>query len=391
MSEGGLRILYASNAPWCSSGYGVQGQSLLTRLRALPEVEDIGIFAWYGLQGGVWDWNGFKIYHMHRDPYGNDMYQAHAYDFGADILITLIDVWVLKNLAAQLSPIEWWPWFPIDSMPPSQHILNSLKGAKKPLVYSRWAHQLMADAGVDTIYIPHGIETDKFKVLEPGEMRQQFRNHHFGQDAEFVVTMVAANKGEDDRKAFGYQLQAFARFAKDKPNVRLWMHTTPSTDSAGVQIGALIHNLGIAEKVRFPIPYQYAMGYPVDWMSALYNSSDVFLGATKAEGFGIPLIEAQACGIPVITSQFSSMPELVRWGKAVPISELEWCPLGWRSIPSVSHIHESLEDMYAQWQANGKTWPMEQRKLVSQTIHDEFSWDKIVADHWHPLLKEAAL
>ena len=369
----------------------MQGQSLLPRLRALPEVEDIGIFAWYGLQGGIWEWNGFKIYPMHRDVYGNDMYRAHAQDFKADVVITLIDIWVLRDLAAQIAPIQWWPWFPLDTEPASPFVLRSLKGASKKLVYSKWSQKLLANAGVeDTSYIPHGIETDKFKVLEPNETRQQFRDYHFGADAEFVVTMVAANKGEDDRKAFGYQLQAFQRFAKDKPNVRLWMHTTPGMDSKGVDIGAMLHLLDISDKVRFPLPYQYAMGYPVDWMSALYNSSDVFLGATKAEGFGIPLIEAGACGIPVIATDFSAMSELVRWGIKVPAIAKEWCPLhGWRAIPSVDHIHAALETLYEQWQTNGKTWPMEQRLAVQDQIHAEFGWDAIVRDYWHPLIKDS--
>jgi glycosyltransferase involved in cell wall biosynthesis len=387
-----MRILYASNAPWSPSGYGVQGGSLLPRLRDLPEVEDIGIFAWYGLQGGIWEWNGFKIYPMHREPYGNDMYRNHADDFKADVVITLIDAWVLKGLAEKLDPIEWWPWFPIDHEPVSPHNLQALQGAKKKLVYSKSAQKLLAEVGVeDTIYIPHGIEVDKFKVLEPGEVRQQFRNYHFGQDAEFVVTMVAANKGEDDRKAFGYQLQAFARFAKDKPGVRLWMHTTPGQESKGVGIGSMLHLLNIADKVRFPIPYQYAMGYPVDWMSALYNSSDVFLGAAKAEGFGIPLIEAQACGLPIITSNFSSQPELVRWGITVPILALEWCHLGaWRSIPSVDGIHEALETLYEEW-LKEKSWPVERRLAASEAIHSEFGWDSVVENYWHPLIKESGL
>ena len=51
-----LRILYSSNAFWSASGYGVQGRSLLPRLAELPEVggrDNIAMFAWYGLQGGV--------------------------------------------------------------------------------------------------------------------------------------------------------------------------------------------------------------------------------------------------------------------------------------------------------------------------------------------------
>ena len=387
-----MRILYCSNAPWSASGYGVQGKSLLPRLRELDEVEDIAMFAWYGLMGGIWEWEGFKIYPAWRDGYGNDMYRAHADDFKADVVITLIDSWVLRDLAKKLDPIKWWPWFPIDHEPVSPYVTKSLEGTDKRLVWCGWAQKLLAAQGIQSDYVPLGIEEDVFKVVEPGDMRGRFRKDYFGEDAEFVVTMVAANKGEDDRKAFGYQLQAFAKFAADKPNVKLYIHTDPTLDSQGVRITNIAKLCGIEDRVIFPDSYRYKMGYPDTWMSALYNSSDLFLGASKSEGFGIPLVEAQACGIPVITSEFSSQPELVRLGATVPIAAKEWCHLNaWRSIPSIDGIHSELQQAYDQWQSNGQEWPMDLRREVSKRIHDDFGWDNVVKNYWHPLIKEAAL
>lgn len=42
----------------------------------------------------------------------------------------------------------------------------------------------------------------------------------------------------------------------------------------------------------------------------IYYQSDILLFASTAEGFGLPVIEAQACGVPVITSNTSSLPEI---------------------------------------------------------------------------------
>ena len=52
MTKEKLRIMYASNAPWCASGYGIQGRSLLPRLQQLDVVDELAVFAWFGLQGG---------------------------------------------------------------------------------------------------------------------------------------------------------------------------------------------------------------------------------------------------------------------------------------------------------------------------------------------------
>lgn len=47
---------------------------------------------------------------------------------------------------------------------------------------------------------------------------------------------------------------------------------------------------------------------------AIVNSAFVLLLPSFAEGFGLPILEAQVCGVPVITSNISSMPEVAGSG-----------------------------------------------------------------------------
>jgi glycosyltransferase involved in cell wall biosynthesis len=46
-------------------------------------------------------------------------------------------------------------------------------------------------------------------------------------------------------------------------------------------------------------------------ITALYCASDAFLCPSKAEGFGLPALEAMTCGTPVIASDMTSLPEVV--------------------------------------------------------------------------------
>ena len=76
----------SGDIPWASSGYGVQGKSLLPRLADLDVVggrRNIGVFAWYGLQGGIHDVDGFRMYPSGNDPYGMDVIKSHTHHFGA--------------------------------------------------------------------------------------------------------------------------------------------------------------------------------------------------------------------------------------------------------------------------------------------------------------------
>jgi len=49
---------------------------------------------------------------------------------------------------------------------------------------------------------------------------------------------------------------------------------------------------------------------PAD-LATLYNSCDAFVLPTKAEGWGLPIIEAMACGLPVIVTDYSAHTEYV--------------------------------------------------------------------------------
>lgn len=66
----------------------------------------------------------------------------------------------------------------------------------------------------------------------------------------------------------------------------------------------LIDSMGLKQKVFF------LEGLSDHDLSDLYNVSDVFLFPSLAEGFGIPVLEAQASGCPVVTSNSSSLKEI---------------------------------------------------------------------------------
>lgn len=293
-----MRILWSSNAPWVASGYGVQSRYLLPRLAALPEIggaQNVAILAWFGMQGGVMEWGPFRVYPGGADSYGNDVIGAHCRDFQAERVITLIDVWVLDQTAQAVAPAKWSPWFPIDSDPVPAKVLAALEGADPPIVYSRWAQEMLSGLGTPSVYVPHGIEPSIFKFEPDAGLRAQWREALVGPGCTHLTVMNCANKGYPDRKFIQGQLRAWAAFAEGVPGARLYLHTGVSTDYGGIDVAALVKELGIAERVRYPDWYAYWLGMPAEYLACVYNAGDVFLGASMAEGFGIPIVEAQAC------------------------------------------------------------------------------------------------
>lgn len=354
----------------------------LSRLECVGGTKNVAVFAWFGMQGGVMQWGPHLIYPGHGDAYGVDMIGKHAANFGAEVVITLIDVWTQKGVAEKVKPSAWVPWFPVDTEPVSPRVLESLEGARLPVVYSKFGHRMLREAGVQCAYVPHGIEPDIFKVL-PDEEAAQFRRDAL-RDAQHVTAMVAANKGFD-RKAFQVNLRAWAAFAKEEPGALLYIHTDPTTEAAGVDLQALVEALGIEEKVIFPDRYSYYMGYPPEYMAMVYNAADVLLASSMSEGFGIPIIEAQACGTPVIVTDFTSMPELLRWGTAVAPADVYWTGLNsWWAWPDWRGIRDALGNAGRMKAASTR----ERRLAVSAAVHKGFGWDTVVEGYWRPVLEE---
>lgn len=350
--------------------------------------ENIGIFAWYGLQGGIHNVDGFRIYPAGADHYGNDIIAAHTKDFAADIVISLIDVWVMQDTAKKVAPALWLPWLPIDHDPVPQRVLDCLAGAHLPLTYSKWGHQMLTGAGVENHYIPHGVEPTVYRVLEDRAKVAEFKRNVFGADCTHLAVMVAANKGYPDRKAFQVQIRAWAAFAKETPGAKLYIHTEPTTMYGGLDLPELCKSLGILDRVLFPDRYKNFLGMPAEYLALLYNAADVYLGATMSEGFGIPIVEAQACGTPVIVTDFSAMPELVRWGFAIPPRDRIWTPQNsWQVWPDHEGITDALHSLRTSLMHNAGSPTMSDRLKVSAAIHAEYSWDTIVKDQWLPLME----
>lgn len=68
-------------------------------------------------------------------------------------------------------------------------------------------------------------------------------------------------------------------------------------------------------KIYADNPKIHILGFVNDGeLGSIMNMADILLLPSFAEGFGLPILEAQICGTPVITSNISSMPEVAGKG-----------------------------------------------------------------------------
>jgi len=373
--------MWLSNAPWSHTGYANQTELFAPRINALPDIE-LAIMAFYGLEGSTLDWGGIPVMPRHNHPYGMDIVDAHARRYRADIVLSLMDAWVVDPLMIR-PPIKWVPWFPVDSEPLPVAVERKVAQAHKRIVFSRFGEKMCKDAGLDCYYVPHGVDTKVFRPVGQIEAREQLQ---IPTDV-FLIGMVAANKGLPSRKAFTQQLDAF-RMLKDKhDDVRMYLHTDIKSPS-GLNIAEYCSHIGLipGRDVVFAPHYDYLVGMPSDKMNLLYNAMDVHTLVSLGEGFGIPIMEAQAAGTPVIVGDWTAMGELCMSGWKVYKSEADhiWTGVaGYQFVPRVNAIYERYEMAY-RMKGNADYRKAARSKAL------KYDANKITEKYWKPVLKEIA-
>jgi FkbM family methyltransferase len=375
-----MNISWLSNAPWSFTGYGNQTKLFIPRIKELGH--EVAIQAFYGHDGSPINWQGIPIYGKGFHPYGQDIMAAHARNFKADILISLMDIWVMQP--ELLQNIKWVPWFPIDHEPLPERMGKPARAAYKRIVFSKFGERMMQDAGIDCYYVPHGVDTKNFIPIDRKEARERMK---LPQDA-FIVGMVAANKGNPPRKAFFENIAAFSYLKKKHPDAVLYLHTFDGS-SGGYETVNLVEfcsyqGLVVGKDVIFADQYTYMLGYPDKAMNDLYNAFDVHLLVSNGEGFGIPILEAQASGCPVIVGDWTSMPELCFSGWKVDRKDAHpiWTNLAsYQFVGHVGAIADHLESAYRQ-----KDNEARRRNARSGAL--AYDADVVIERYWKPVLED---
>ena len=292
-----LSILLVSHTPTATTGYGRVSRRLAHSLHV--DGNRIAVMG-AGYAGAA-----------HELPYpllpwsgGPDNEVDWHVDRGRpDTLLTIGDPWMFAQLPGKRDwgKCKWVAYFPIDGYPLPDDWTEWIKAVHVPVVFSQFTRELVKDAtGIAPPLIYHGVDT---KVFSPMDEEQAKAKAHVS--GHFVVGVVARNQ---QRKNLPALVKAFARFAADKPEALLYLHTQVIGDYNMLE---LVRRFGVEDKTRVTEGLGSDRGVPDAMLATVYNAMDIFVLPTMAEGFGLPIIEAQACGTPVLATDFSACSELL--------------------------------------------------------------------------------
>jgi glycosyltransferase involved in cell wall biosynthesis len=376
----------ASNTVGSTTGYGVQGQYLAERL--LRHGIKVANLSNYGLEGRI-DKIKTKYGDITHYPRGYKMYCDDVMPLWHEhftsqfpklknVLFTLYDVWVYNDLKYDGEIVSWVPLDHVTLPPQVRKFL--MRTNVTPVTMSPHGQRQLEAAGIDSVYIPHAIDTKIFKPTHEafGVPTREYLD--VPKDA-FLVSMVQANKAGGNgihRKALAEQLLAFAMFRKSVPDAYLYLHMEPSKVFGGYDLAILLKSVGLDESVvRIANSDILRTGYSQEFLAAIYTASDVLLSVSYGEGFGVPVVEAQACGCNVITSGYAATQDLAGPDSFLVGGQPFWDEMqsSFFQIPMIQSIVDALKLAYDAERGTSES---------AIEFAKQFDVEKVWTDYWLP-------
>ena len=366
-----LRIMTVSDSPWAPTGFGTNTKNIGCILH--NEGHHIGYGGCQNDKHCKWEtpwplgqtekkvyFENLPIMYAGQEKFGEKSFPEWCSGFKPDLVLAHLDFQMFKHMTDMKTPShvqlplyndkgkmfnrkdrmvmvndayksisKGTPWklgciIPYDGEPSMPEWGLQLEQVDYGVAMSKYGQQgLKKDFDFDSVYIPHGVDTNLFKpLLNPkyGSMDKP--------DA-FVVGCVARNQ---HRKNIPRLIKGFAQFVKannlNSDEAKLLLHMDWK-DAMGWDIRPFAKQYGVEGYLMPPLMGTLDAGQAIDEkaMADLYNCMSVFVLPTAGEGFGIPSLEAMSCGVPICLTNYTTGYELIA-SKDPEHDEVPMYPLG---------------------------------------------------------------
>lgn len=263
-----------------------------------------------------------------------------------DVIFILNDPWVIYDYLTRI-PVESKvvAYTPVDAECMDTTWVDNIAKINQLVTYTEFGKNefIKVNRNFDNIrVIPHGSDIGKFFPIDKVTARQAL-----GIDPNLFVVMNA-NRNQP-RKRVDLTIKAFAKFAKDKPDARLYLHM--GTVDAGWDVDKLCKRHGVLGKLIKTTNDISPSKYVSDaQLNTIYNCADVFINTSMGEGWGLINSEGACCKVPQIVPNYSATKEIFAPNEAFHINIERTEPhlgiLTEGCIIDVDHAAELLERVY---------------------------------------------
>lgn len=194
-------------------------------------------------------------------------------------------------------------------------LARALKAAARVFAVSDSLRRLALDLGVaaeKTEVVGNGVDTARFHPVDRAAARRRYR---LPADAQLLISVGALV----ERKGVHRVIDSLPALLERHPNLHYLVvgGSSPEGDMRA-ELEAQAARLGLAGRVHF------LGAVPPDELKGPLSASDVFVLATRNEGWANVFLEAMACGLPVVTTAVGGNAEVVcreELGRVVPFGD----------------------------------------------------------------------
>ena len=328
------------------------------------------------------------------DGYGNpDMVRSVLRNHKPDLLWFMTDprfwgwLWSFDNeIRAQIPMVYHHVW---DNKPYPFFNKGFYLSNDKIVCISKVTYDIVQTVApeVDSIYLPHAVDSNIFKPL-PKEEVQQFKNQSIpGAENKFLFFW---NNRNARRKQSGSLLWWFKEFldtiGHDKAT--LLMHTDPK-DPHGQDLEAIVRELKLTEGQVLLSGNKMS---PQD-LAKIVNMCDCTINISDAEGFGLATLESLSCGVPIIVNMTGGLQEQVTDGEnwfGIGIEPSSKAIIGSQDVPYIYEDRISKEDFINALTTMINMSDEEREQLGEmgrQHVQKNYSFEKFCSD-WIEVIDE---
>lgn len=347
------KILYCGDA-FVETGFGRVAENLLPALAEHHEVSVLAVNYHGDPHPEARKYATYPAMLHGSDPFGSHRIGELVQKIKPDLIWVTNDIWVAINLWEAVKPFKdlvgfkFFAYCPIDSYGLFSELLDPINQWDGFATYTRFGAEEVAKIGyAKPIHIfGHGTDFTKFFPLNKQECRKALGV------PEDVFIVFNGNRNQP-RKRIDLTIKGFIKFAKDKPDARLWLNM--GSKDMGWDLAPLFRRVARDEgydatgKLILTSPhFSTSNCLSIEQLNQVYNACDIGVNTCIGEGWGLVNTEHAATGVAQVVPDHTSCKEIF---SEVPRIEIE----SWevdrnygldRGQPSPNSLAEILQQYY---------------------------------------------